>query len=615
MWRRSTACRSRSCKDDDTWHRNHLHGRKRGQRPWTAKIASHIGGHTASPNMDVHETGRQTVSPDVASSHASDQICGRRQLLLVGARRVGDTAGGAVCRVPGTATTKNSAASNSFPLSLNFLSLLVSDFEESDVPVADPRRIEIVIAGTMPGAQLSVSKTSCTMQDQSCDLTFGSDSLRHEAGAAPGPSGCTSEHLRVLPDDGAEGQVVPQQWLVHTTAPGVHADDRRRLDVVIHGATTNGTALCCDATLVLPLTRTGQPQPRTADLDGAALRTTERRKAATYPELRSEGPQRFVVPGSEVGGRFNGDAHGLLRDLVRVRACRAPPALRAMAVTAACSPRDRFNTVSRPHNRPHVVMAEDVACNEPEKEELREYGGLQATLSAPEQKIVKPLDFMKVVRDHQRLVHLKVHVVSVGVRDKLTDLEQLEEAVKTVEKLQSDRVGRQPALIRQLAFYFSDGSTAAEIVAAIEDARDAVRRAGGAALPPPCWSPAHFCPLAAPVANSPCDESVGIESMTEMCANFGPVFFVKLLRSQHVIVEFESEEAVGSYAAVRYFVFISGVAGSGGHSGNGVHHLMWKDQKIQASEPHFWNGSLLDFGALNSELSFAPRGRLAMRRV
>ena len=32
------------------------------------------------------------------------------------------------------------------------------------------------------------------------------------------------------------------------------------------------------------------------------------------------------------------------------------------------------------------------------------------------------------------------------------------------------------------------------------------------------------------------DESVGIESMTEMCANFGPVFFVKLLRSQHVIV-------------------------------------------------------------------------------
>ena len=123
------------------------------------------------------------------------------------------------------------------------------------------------------------------------------------------------------------GQVVPQQWLVHTTAPGVHADDRRRLDVVIYGVTANGTALCCDATLVSPLTRTGQPQPSTADLDGAALRTAERLKAAIYPELLSEGPQRLVVLGGEVGGPFNGDAHGLLRDLVRVRACRAPPAL------------------------------------------------------------------------------------------------------------------------------------------------------------------------------------------------------------------------------------------------------------------------------------------------
>ena len=132
---------------------------------------------------------------------------------------------------------------------------------------------------------------------------------------------------------GAEGQVVPQQWLVHTTAPGVRANDRRRLDVVIYGATANGTALCCDATLVSPLTRTGQPQPCTADVDGAGLRTAERRKAATYPELQREGPQRLVVLGSEVGGRFNGDAHCLLRDLVRVRACRAPPALRSAAAS------------------------------------------------------------------------------------------------------------------------------------------------------------------------------------------------------------------------------------------------------------------------------------------
>ena len=57
---------------------------------------------------------------------------------------------------------------------------------------------------------------------------------------------------------GADGQVVPQQWLAHTTAPNVDPADRRKLDLVIYGATPLGGALCCDATLVSPLTRTGQ---------------------------------------------------------------------------------------------------------------------------------------------------------------------------------------------------------------------------------------------------------------------------------------------------------------------------------------------------------------------
>ena len=50
----------------------------------------------------------------------------------------------------------------------------------------------------------------------------------------------------------AEGRVIPQQWLVHTNAEGVRADDRLRLDFVIHGATPSGQVLCCDATLVSP---------------------------------------------------------------------------------------------------------------------------------------------------------------------------------------------------------------------------------------------------------------------------------------------------------------------------------------------------------------------------
>ena len=56
---------------------------------------------------------------------------------------------------------------------------------------------------------------------------------------------CQSRRARVAREAvGAEGQVVPQQWLAHTTATGVPADDRRRFDLVVSGATANGEALC-----------------------------------------------------------------------------------------------------------------------------------------------------------------------------------------------------------------------------------------------------------------------------------------------------------------------------------------------------------------------------------
>ena len=55
---------------------------------------------------------------------------------------------------------------------------------------------------------------------------------------------------------GPEGRVVPQQWLSRTTAPAVSPDDRRRLDLVVYGATERGEALCCDATLVSPVRST-----------------------------------------------------------------------------------------------------------------------------------------------------------------------------------------------------------------------------------------------------------------------------------------------------------------------------------------------------------------------
>ena len=87
--------------------------------------------------------------------------------------------------------------------------------------------------------------------------------------------------------------------------------------------------MCCDATLVSPLTTTGHPHP--CAVDGAVLQVTERRKRCTYPELARGGPQKLVVLGSEIGGRWSTAAQYSVRELVRLRALRAPPAVRAAA--------------------------------------------------------------------------------------------------------------------------------------------------------------------------------------------------------------------------------------------------------------------------------------------
>ena len=96
---------------------------------------------------------------------------------------------------------------------------------------------------------------------------------------------------------------MPQHWLVSTIAPGVAPDDRRRLDLVIYGAAPLGGALCCDATLVSPLTRAGEPHPGAAARNGPVLLTGLRRKHATYPELAAGGAQTLYVVACEVGGR------------------------------------------------------------------------------------------------------------------------------------------------------------------------------------------------------------------------------------------------------------------------------------------------------------------------
>ena len=109
---------------------------------------------------------------------------------------------------------------------------------------------------------------------------------------------------------GAEGMACAHH------SPGVRADDRSTslgCGRVWSGAYSGSvlSLLCGDATRVSPLTRTGQPQPCTADVDGASLRTTERRKATTYLELRSEGIKKARRAWQRAGRRASTATHSL----------------------------------------------------------------------------------------------------------------------------------------------------------------------------------------------------------------------------------------------------------------------------------------------------------------
>ena len=81
------------------------------------------------------------------------------------------------------------------------------------------------------------------------------------------------------------------------------------------GASPQDLALCCDATLVSPITGASAPHPRADHTPGIALRMAESRKRATYPELQRGGGQRLFVLAVEVGGRWNADSQALVRQL------------------------------------------------------------------------------------------------------------------------------------------------------------------------------------------------------------------------------------------------------------------------------------------------------------
>ena len=132
---------------------------------------------------------------------------------------------------------------------------------------------------------------------------------------------------QVLREAGA--RVVENQLLRDTGVPGIRPSDHRAIEVVAYDLPLfHGVPLCCDATLVSPLTGCGGPRDRSDEEPGAALCAARRKKHRTYPELLDGLHAKLLVLGCEVGGRWSQEAVTLLSLLAAVKAREAPPLLR-----------------------------------------------------------------------------------------------------------------------------------------------------------------------------------------------------------------------------------------------------------------------------------------------
>ena len=102
---------------------------------------------------------------------------------------------------------------------------------------------------------------------------------------------------------GPEGRVVPQQWLANTTAPGVAADDRRRLDFVIYGAASHAARPCAAMQHLCHLSD-AMAAPKRERLSGMGLQL-RRHSAASWhvtPNSLAVAPIACVFPPLRSGG-------------------------------------------------------------------------------------------------------------------------------------------------------------------------------------------------------------------------------------------------------------------------------------------------------------------------
>ena len=136
--------------------------------------------------------------------------------------------------------------------------------------------------------------------------------------------------MRVLRE--ARARVREDFMLRDAGIEGIDPQDRRQIELVASGLPfCHGVPVAVDASLVSPVRADGVPHKGAADRPGVALREAEKRKARTYPELLGSSRLRLLTAASEIGGRMNAAARGLLETAAHARARDEPAPLRRAA--------------------------------------------------------------------------------------------------------------------------------------------------------------------------------------------------------------------------------------------------------------------------------------------
>ena len=92
--------------------------------------------------------------------------------------------------------------------------------------------------------------------------------------------------------------------MLHNSYVPVPPDDLRRLDLIVPGLNVDrGRPLFCDATVLSPLTRYGEPRGGTSNQGGRLLQTATTDNSNNYHEVTDTGLGALYCSGCEVYGR------------------------------------------------------------------------------------------------------------------------------------------------------------------------------------------------------------------------------------------------------------------------------------------------------------------------